>query len=125
MPYRIFEDSKKKEWQVWDIVPKLMERRGSSPDRRVETAVIPFADRRRDERRLSNGTRRATLKGSYAQGWLCFDNGREKRRLTPIPSDWTTCDEARLEAYAAQARAVPGSYRGLLSSSEESLAEAG
>jgi len=112
MPYRMFEDSAGSEWQVWDIVPYLSERRNGAADRRVATIVIPFADRRRDERRLASSMRRMVLSGSYAQGWLCFDNGAEKRRLTPIPSDWTHCAEERLELYLRSSARVAGPYGG-------------
>ena len=98
MPYRTFEDSTGGEWQVWDVVPRLTERRLVEGDRRVEITPIAFADRRRDERRLSNNYR-TVLRGSYAHGWLCFDNGTAKKRLSPIPGDWTTCDEHTMEAY--------------------------
>lgn len=111
MPYRMFEDSAGSEWQVWDVVPYLSELRNGAADRRVATIVIPFADRRRDVRRLAS-MRRMVLSGSYAQGWLCFDNGAEKRRLTPIPSDWMTCVEERLEAYLRSSARVAGPYGG-------------
>jgi hypothetical protein len=118
MSYRLFEDSKGSEWQVWDIVPRLEERRlGPATDRRVEIKVIPFADRRRSPRRIAN-TRRALLRGSFAHGWLCFESEHEKRRLSPIPDDWTTCDEDTLDAYLHEARPVvsPGRLMGLDSS---------
>lgn len=126
MPYRMFEDSRGMEWQVWDIVPRLVERRTGEGDRRADIAVIEFADRRRDDRRLAT-TRRPSLRGSYAHGWLAFDNGREKRRLTPIPKDWTTCSAERLEEYARQAESVPGSRRSPFAHYEddEPFAEAG
>ena len=99
MSYRLFEDSQGNEWQVWDIIPRLEERRESATtDRRVEVKVIPFADRRRAGRRVAVA-RRALLRGSYAHGWLCFESRREKRRLSPIPGDWTTCDDETLEGY--------------------------
>jgi hypothetical protein len=111
MPYRSFEDSLGTEWQVWDIVPRLNERRvADSTDRRVEIVPIKFADRRREERRMSN-IRRTVLRGSYAQGWLCFDSAKEKRRLSPIPSDWTVCSDEKLEAYSNSADRVPGQHR--------------
>jgi hypothetical protein len=37
------------------------------------------------------------------QGWLCFESGGDRRRLTPVPSDWTECDERRLQLYQALA----------------------
>lgn len=124
MPYRAFIDSGGSEWQVWDVVPRLSERRTSQEtDRRLATIPIPFADRRRDSRRMTQ-VRRAILRGSYAQGWLCFDNGREKRRLTPIPADWTTCSERSLEGYSSRAESVPGAHR-IFEYGDDNFAEAG
>jgi hypothetical protein len=126
MPYRIFADSAGTEWQVWDIVPRLSERRsGEQTERRVQTDVIPFADRRHEARRMAE-TRRAILRGTYAQGWLCFESNQEKRRLSPIPDDWTTCSDELLEAYARRAERVSGAFRMITDfNSEEPLAEAG
>lgn len=106
MAYRLFEDSTGTEWQVWDIVPRLDERRNAAgTDRRVDIKVIPFADRRHLPRRMAN-TRRSLLRGSYANGWLCFESAKEKRRLSPIPGDWTTCDDGTLEDYLSQGHRV-------------------
>ena len=106
MSYRLFEDTKGTEWQVWDIVPRLEERRNAAEsDRRVDIKVISFADRRRTPRRLANA-RRTLLRGSYANGWLCFESNSEKRRLSPIPGDWTTCDDATLEGYLEEGQRV-------------------
>jgi hypothetical protein len=126
MPYRTFVDSLGADWQVWDIVPHLSERRHPGLiDRRVEIRPIPFADRRAEDRRLTE-TRRAFLRGSYAQGWLCFDSDKEKRRLSPIPSDWTTCSDEDLELYVQQAEPVRGPHRSLNSdTSDEYMREAG
>jgi hypothetical protein len=85
--------------------------------------VIRFADRRHAPRRMTQ-VRRGVLRGSYALGWLCFDNGAQKRRLSPIPGDWTVCDEDVMEAYLQDADVVPitRSYNRL---SDEDLAQAG
>jgi len=123
MPYRMFKDSTGMEWQVWDVVPRLNERRVVEPDRRVEITPIAFADRRREERRLSTDLR-TVLRGSYARGWLCFDNGNDKKRLSPIPDDWTVCDEHTMEAYLRAGDAVRTS-RHFDRRSGEFLAEAG
>ena len=29
-----------------------------------------------------------SLPEGYRSGWLCFESPTEKRRLTPLPSDW-------------------------------------
>ena len=113
MPYRTFTDSLGGDWQVWDIVPRLSERRqGPSTDRRVDIIPIRFADRRAQPRRMAD-TRRAILRGSYALGWLCFDSDGEKRRLSPIPLDWTTCNDSDLERYMRAAEPVKGAHRSL------------
>lgn len=109
---------------MWDIVPRLSERRSDERDRRVERAPISFADRRHDSRRLTQ-TKRAVLRGTYALGWLCFDSAKEKRRLSPIPYDWTTCSDELLEMYAHHAERVCGPHRTLTFSGEEPVAEAG
>ena len=125
MPYRTFTDSTGIEWQVWDIVPRLSERRTSaSVDRRVEIKPIDFADRRREQRRVPQAPiARARLRGTYAQGWLCFESDHEKRRLSPIPDDWSTCPEERLEQYAGHGERV--AIQNYWYGDEEPLAEAG
>ena len=126
MPYRTFTDSVGTEWQVWDIVPRLSERRMATPvDRRVEIKPITFADRRREQRRVPQApVARARLRGTYAQGWLCFESGIEKRRLSPIPEDWTTCEDERLEEYTGQAERVASGHT-YWYGGDEPLAEAG
>lgn len=124
MPYRTFQDSTGEEWQVWDVVPRLTERRMHESDRRVEVTPIAFADRRREERRLTL-SQRTVLRGTYAHGWLCFDNGSNKRRLSPIPTDWTTCDDDTLEAYLRAGAPVKGSRVTFDFDNHEPYAEAG
>ncbi|MDQ3997946.1 MAG: hypothetical protein M3303_13125 [Gemmatimonadota bacterium] len=46
------------------------------------------------------------LKGTYPQGWLCFDSASEKRRLSPIPQDWQTMSDEQLRQLAEQAEAA-------------------
>jgi hypothetical protein len=51
----------------------------------------------------SRQTRRSQLQGTFQQGWLCFDSGTEKRRLSPIPEDWRTVSDEALEQLAHRA----------------------
>ena len=53
----------------------------------------------------------SSLKGTFQQGWLCFDSGTEKRRLSPIPDDWRTVAEQDLEELAKRAK-LASSRRG-------------
>jgi hypothetical protein len=101
MGYRVFKDSQGTEWQAWDVVPQLSERRVG--ERRRKRLPPPGTERRSLERRLVNG-RRPVLSAGLDGGWLCFEARVEKRRLTPIPSDWQRCGEERLEQYLRAAK---------------------
>jgi hypothetical protein len=103
MGYRSFKDSTGADWHAWDVVPQLAERRVA--DRRQGREAISFRDRRRAERRIMAG-RRAVLSSGLADGWLCFEGPNEKRRLSPIPTDWSRCPDAQLQAYCQMARRV-------------------
>lgn len=105
MGYRIFRDSQGIEWQTWDVVPHLAERRAS--DRRRAAAVARMVDverRRAQDRRVLAAGRRPLLSAGLDAGWLCFEATTGKRRLTPIPVDWLHCDDDCLERYCRAAR---------------------
>jgi hypothetical protein len=51
------------------------------------------------------------LRGTFQQGWLCFDSGTEKRRLSPIPEDWRTVSTETLARLAERAE-IASSRRG-------------
>ena len=76
MAYREFLDSKGISWRVWSTVP-------------------------------SAGTR---LRGGFDQGWLTFEStsptSTTLRRLVPIPADWETAAESRLELMCRSAEEV-------------------
>ena len=80
MAYREFLDSKGVSWRVWSTVP-------------------------------SAGTR---LRGGFDQGWLTFERTSPQtntlRRLVPIPVDWETVSESKLElmCYSAEEVTRPG-----------------
>jgi hypothetical protein len=78
---REFTDSEGHEWRVWDVNPLLQDR------------LVPSGKKRRFVR--------------IPQPWLCFESGADRRRLTPIPADWQTCDVARLQDLCDQAESVP------------------
>ncbi len=101
MAYRVFRDSQGAEWQAWDVVPRLEERRVS--DRRNRAIQPAHSDRRsRPDRRIHPG-HRSVLNSGLTGGWLCFEAADEKRRLSPIPDDWMRCPNAQLERYCAAA----------------------
>ena len=100
MSLRAFTDSNGQQWEAYDVVPRSEERRRY--DRRSGEVKVEVTDERRDtDRRVTVGrSEHITAKA----GWLCFESHDERRRLTPIPEDWTRCDEAKLEAYCREAR---------------------
>ena len=104
MSYRAFRDSHGTEWQTWDVVPQLAERRGR--DRRISRSASPVERRGALDRRMIVG-RRPMLNRAMNDGWLCFEARAEKRRLTPIPNDWLHCTEEQLEEYCRSANVAP------------------
>lgn len=78
MALRNFTDSRGLTWRVWNVVPQY-----------------------------STGRDEETMTPGLQGGWLCFENSGEKRRLSPIPSDWEHAESDALEQYLGQAAAVP------------------
>lgn len=105
MAYRTFLDSEGVEWHAWDVLPKAVERRLA--ERRVFDEDVGFPDRRQSERRQLHGCG-TPLKSGLRDGWLCFDAGEDRRRLSPIPKDWEDCAQRVLERYCRLA--VPARF---------------
>ena len=104
MSLRTFVDSLGQEWSAFDVVPRDNERR--QHDRRHADVPETFSDRRGEgDRRLTIGAQ-SMLASQASQGWLCFERGIDRRRLTPIPDDWRQCTDEQLEAYCSQAKPV-------------------
>jgi hypothetical protein len=101
MGYRSFRDTKGMDWQAWDVIPALADRR--LHERRVQRTSIGAERRRATDRRVKVG-RRPGLHAGMSDGWLCFEGAEEKRRLSPIPADWLRCAVERLELYLAAAK---------------------
>ena len=103
MSLRTFVDSDGNEWQAYDVVPPADERRRGER-RSTGTTSQPPTDRREAERRLTIGT--FARLAAMNEGWLCFERGSERRRLSPIPDDWRRCADSELNAYCRAARPV-------------------
>lgn len=103
MGQRTFADSDGTRWNVTSIQPQLTERRLS--DRRVASnSVVDFRAERAVSDRRQVRTVRAPVRDGFEQGWLVFDNGREKRRLAPVPAGWEHMTAHELLALCARAR---------------------
>jgi hypothetical protein len=48
----------------------------------------------------------ARLPEQYQHGWLCFESATEKRRLGPIPPNWTSVSDEELRRYRDAAQPV-------------------
>lgn len=80
MPLREFTDPKGEQWKVWDITPE----------------------------RLHPSTRDGDYLQGFVDGWLVFEtvDGRDKRRLYPVPVSWEELSEEALDRLCAQAESV-------------------
>ena len=47
------------------------------------------------------------LNPAYAEGWLLFTCGDERRRYAPLPAAWPNATEAQLREWCAGATLVP------------------
>jgi hypothetical protein len=104
MAFRQFTDPMGVEWAVYDVVPRIDERR--EYDRRDTSPRGEDApdERRSADRRATVGT---TRPGRLTRGWLCFEGPEERRRLQPIPENWDHLPDAELNALLQQARVAP------------------
>lgn len=81
MALREFSDDNGRQWQAWDTHPASLQ-----------------ADQR-------------PVREKYLQGWVTFMCGRERRRLTPVPAEWASADEALLRDWLTQADEAPPQRR--------------
>ena len=74
-----FTDTSGVAWQVWEVHPKLNERRILKTRRSTARTT---ADRRRID------MPRFSLARGFEDGWLAFRSSVERRRRTAIPDHW-------------------------------------
>ena len=104
MAYREFTDERGREWTVWDVHPRLAERR-------LQNAGPPPGVRER--RRFVE--RRLRLRSKMSAGWLVFEaRDGERRRLAPIPDvprAWSEASDHEFRAWCAMADPAPPARR--------------
>lgn len=109
MAFRTFSDAEGNEWQAFDVVPRANERRRY--DRRSGALLIEEdGDRRDGDRRVTVGGRSSLTPGIH-DGWLCFEHGDDRRRLSPIPPDWSHATDEQLAGFLRAASRVRPSTR--------------
>jgi len=65
--HRLFDDKRGVRWDVWAVYPEA---------RPSQLSALP---------------------GTFRSGWLVFESGAEKRRLSPIPTNWQALPPSELE----------------------------
>ena len=87
MTHRTIKDGDGKSWDVWEVYPSAVEQRMSG-----EQPAALSSDGTKAERREV----RIRVPLALQQGWLAFQTGNERRRLAPIPDDWSRLADAEL-----------------------------
>ena len=107
MNHRSFRDGDGKQWQVWLVSPRIVDRRKG--ERRSRQGALSSAGERRrsTDRRVSGLARASVLPASFAAGWLCFESETgEKRRLYPVPENWDELSDEQLSELSRKGREV-------------------
>lgn len=104
MAHRQFTDEAGVEWMVYDVVPRVDERRMQDRRDMGHEGESASEDRRLDDRRTTVASARPSR---LTRGWLCFESSHERRRLQPIPAEWHHRSDAELATLLEQARVAP------------------
>ena len=98
MAFREFTDEAGAQWAVYDVTPRIEDRRGD--DRRLADTPASDEERRQQDRRLAVRSSRPVR---LTKSWLCFECGDERRRLQPVPAQWQQLPDAELVKLLARA----------------------
>jgi hypothetical protein len=104
MAHRQFVDESGAEWTVYDVNPRVDERRMHDRRDSGSDAEAGGSERRAEDRRTTVGAIRS---GRLTRGWLCFESEVERRRLQPVPENWHLLSDADLAGLLQQARVAP------------------
>ena len=89
MAKRQFKTDDDDTWIVWDVHPEDLGR--LAYDRRAASPAAEGSARAEGSRRSER-----LVHPELQHGWLCFQSGTDKRRLTPIPTAWHELPDAVL-----------------------------
>ena len=93
MHKRVFTDVAGNRWLVWEVYPRLVERRLMRERRAL---------RRGSVERRHEPVGRPTQPRQILHGWLAFQSISERRRLMTVPDDWEDLDDRALRALLAE-----------------------
>lgn len=86
--------------------PLWGDRRTRERRRHEDGPPVALNERRKTDRRNRAGIRIA-LPPRLAGGWIAFECGEERRRIAPIPADWSELDEEGLRSLWERAEELP------------------
>jgi hypothetical protein len=89
---REFTDVLGNQWIVWEVYPRLLERRLLRERRMLRRGTL---DRRHEL------VGRPTLPRQILGGWLAFQSSHERRRVMPVPDEWEDLAERELRSLLA------------------------
>jgi hypothetical protein len=92
---REFTDVLGNQWIVWEVYPRLIERRLLRERRALGRGSV---DRRHEF------VGRATLPRQILGGWLAFQSSHERRRVMPVPDDWEDLADRELRSLLATSK---------------------
>ena len=121
---RVFVDESGDEWTAWEVHPSRgtwsgTERRAGA-DRRTDHEGRPAENRRGGRDRRAHALRaQRTLGVSLAGGWLAFQSGTLRRRLTPIPAGWQHMSDQSLAELCRDAPVAPPAITPIASWSDQ------
>jgi hypothetical protein len=88
-------------WQVWAVKPHAAAPQSGDGG----SGAFTLAGERRP---VASPIR---LTAQYAEGWLAFLNGEQRRRHAPIPLDWEAMSDDELRGLLRNAEVKPGARR--------------
>ena len=94
MTHRKIKDGTGRAWDVWEVYPSAVEQRMSGEYPAVPDGGVPAREKREVRIRVPS---------ALQDGWLAFQSGKDRRRLTPIPERWVTLDDTELIQLLARA----------------------
>lgn len=92
---RTFTDVAGVAWEVWEVYPRLLERRLMRERRAARRGT-------RERRHVPVG--RLTQPRQILGGWLAFQSRVERRRLAPVPDEWEDATDRDLQGFLSGSR---------------------
>ncbi|MBC7674207.1 MAG: hypothetical protein H7247_17450 [Polaromonas sp.] len=92
---RTFTDVAGVEWEVWEVYPRLLERRLMRERRAARRGTL-------ERRHVPVG--RPTQPREILGGWLAFQSRLERRRFVPVPDAWEDVTDHELQGYLSRSQ---------------------